>query len=199
MKNKRISIPNILTFIRLLLVPAYWVLFFNSSVWWALGVFVLASVTDVLDGRIARKYNMITPLGKVLDPFADKIMQISVMLSIVIHGALHYVFAVLIIIKETYMIVCSFLLLKKDIVVYSNIFGKTATVALFISFFVMFLEIGFQQSGLAVWQTMNVVGTILVAISLVLSWIAAVMYTVKVVQQLKGKKLDGNQKIDIKF
>ena len=198
MKNKRINIPNILTLIRLLLVPVFWLMFFNASVWWALAIFVFASLTDILDGYIARKYNMITDIGKVMDPFADKLMQISVMFCVVIHGALHWIFAVLILIKESYMIICSFLLLKKNVVVYSNIFGKLATVALFVGFFIVFVGIGMQVTGSAIWQTMNLLGTIVVSVAMVCSWFAAIIYTAKIIKQLKGKNLN-EEEIDIKF
>lgn len=197
MKNKRINIPNILTLIRLFLVPVFWLLFFNTSVWWAMAIFILASLTDVLDGYIARKYDMITSIGKVMDPFADKLMQISVMLCVVIHGALHWIFAVLILIKESYMITCSFLLLKKKVVVYSNIFGKLATVAVFVGFFIVFIGIGMQATG-SDWQTVNLVGTVVVAIAMVCSWFAAVIYSAKIIKQIKGKNLNEEQ-IDIKF
>lgn len=199
MKTKKVNIPNLLTFLRLLLVPVYWILYFNVSVWWAMGVFTFASFTDVLDGYIARKYDMITPIGKVLDPFADKIMQISAILSIVVDGALHVVFAVLIAVKEVYMIVCGMLLLRKKVVVHANAYGKIATVIMALGFLAVFIGLGLKESGNALYGVINTIGCVVLGVAIVFSWIAAVVYTVMTVKQLKGRKLDGKEEIDLKY
>ena len=83
------NIPNILTIFRIVLVPIYLLIFFSdlpNKVLLAGLVFILAGVTDVLDGYIARKNNLITKLGTVLDPFADKLMSFTVLLSFTIAG-----------------------------------------------------------------------------------------------------------------
>ncbi|MBR6889528.1 MAG: CDP-alcohol phosphatidyltransferase family protein, partial [Clostridia bacterium] len=64
--------------IRLALIPVYWYFILNDQYYWALGVFAVASLTDVADGWIARKYNLITDFGKLMDPLADKLMSLSV-------------------------------------------------------------------------------------------------------------------------
>ena len=78
-KKKRVNLPNILTIVRILLVPVFVVLLALNDVWEymkyiALGVFVLSAITDYLDGIIARKKNLITRFGKLMDPLADKIL-----------------------------------------------------------------------------------------------------------------------------
>ena len=75
------NIPNLLSIFRLALIPVFAVVIFSpipNSALWACLIFLLSGATDVLDGYIARKYNMITNVGKVLDPLADKLMQITV-------------------------------------------------------------------------------------------------------------------------
>ncbi|MBP5231564.1 MAG: CDP-alcohol phosphatidyltransferase family protein [Clostridia bacterium] len=132
-------IPNILSFIRLLCVPAFILLFFNDHVWAACGIFVFASATDVLDGWLARRFQWITKLAKLLDPIADKANQITVLVCITIRakmtGAPTYpvVLTVLIIllVKEFLMIAGGWLLLRKKIVVYALWYGKLATVLFF--------------------------------------------------------------------
>lgn len=199
MKRQIFNVPNILTFIRLALVPIYWIAYFSWSVWWAFGIFALASLTDVLDGIIARKFDLITPLGKVLDPFADKIMQMSAMLSVVIDGRLHALFATIIIVKELYMIICSAFLYKRKVVVYANIYGKLATVGMALGFVTMFTGIGLDESKIAAGTTVIGVGTVILGLSLVLSVTACVIYTVKILKQLKGKLPSGNEEVNIKL
>ena len=78
------TIPNVLTMIRLALIPLYWVLMVRGQTYQALAVYVAASLTDLADGYIARKYHQITNFGKLMDPVADKVMVLSVMLSMVL-------------------------------------------------------------------------------------------------------------------
>ena len=82
--RKNLNVPNVLTMIRLLLVPVYVVLFVSGQKYAALVTFLAASLTDLLDGRIARKYNLITDFGKLVDPFADKVMVLTALLSMAI-------------------------------------------------------------------------------------------------------------------
>ena len=133
-------IPNILSAIRILCVPAFILLFFNGYVWAACGVFVFASGTDVLDGWLARRFNWITELGKVLDPIADKLNQITVLLCITIRAyqtdaptfPIVLTVFIILILKEFLMIAGGWLLLrKKKIVVYALWYGKLATVLFF--------------------------------------------------------------------
>ena len=196
MNKKIFNVPNILTFIRLLLVPVYWVAFFHLSIWIALSVFLVAFITDWLDGMIARRTNTITNLGKVLDPFADKCMQISAMISVVVIGKLHFVFAILIVVKELFMIISGAFLYQKHVVVYANVFGKLATVLTMVAFLLIYVSIGIVGDASA---TLLTIGTAVMIVALICSYVAFVVYTVKTVQQLKGKKLDGTENIDIKF
>ncbi len=129
--KKNLNVPNVLSLIRLLLVPVYLILFVRGQKTAALIVFAAACFTDLLDGRIARKYNLITDLGKLLDPVADKVMILTAMFSMTIgNDAIHAVIpwaAVLVVLaKELMMIAGGALLLKHGIVVYSSMVGKVA-------------------------------------------------------------------------
>ena len=199
MKREVFNVPNVLSFIRLALVPVYWIAYFSWSVWWAFGIFVLASLTDYLDGLIARKFNLITKLGKVLDPFADKLMQMSAMLSVVIDGKLHFIFAVVIIAKELFMITCAAVLYGRKVVVYANIYGKVATVYMALGFVTLFIGIGMANSMMSASGIVLTIGTVLLAIALVLSVFACVMYTIMTLKQLKGKLPSGDEEVDIIF
>ena len=86
-KRRLWTIPNVLTLIRLILVPVYWVLMLGYHLdYWALGAFLLASATDMLDGFLARRMQGITDFGKLMDPLADKLMVLSVLFTLLIRG-----------------------------------------------------------------------------------------------------------------
>ena len=81
----KMNLPNKLTMLRILLIPVFMVVLylgFPGSTYVALGIFIIASLTDLLDGWIARRFDMVTEIGKILDPLADKATQLSLMLCL---------------------------------------------------------------------------------------------------------------------
>lgn len=127
-------IPNILTSFRFLLIPVYIIVFLTdgSSKQFCAWIFVIASLTDVLDGYIARRFNMTTKWGQLMDPLADKLMQITVIVSLVYAGLVPMWFFKYLLIMETVMILAGAFLYKNKIYIKSNVFGKLNTVLLFI-------------------------------------------------------------------
>lgn len=120
-------IPNILTVLRLLLVPIFIVLFFAVAPIAALPVSWLAAITDVLDGYLARRNGWVSRFGKMLDPVADKLMQGALLLSLVVGGFLPWLFAIPFVLKELAQGVCGFLMLRRRrVVVVSRWYGKAA-------------------------------------------------------------------------
>lgn len=132
-------IPNILSSIRIAMVGLFAWLFLTTKIphpqnyLWALGVFVLAFVTDVLDGFLARTFNWVTPVGKLLDPLADKLMSITALIVILIgkwEGSLFWIYltlVILVVVKEILMVIGGMIMLKQRKVAYSDWYGKTAT------------------------------------------------------------------------
>lgn len=126
-KEKIINLPNILALIRLLLVPVVVWLIFKECMIAALIVFLSACLTDLLDGYIARHYKLITQLGTVLDPMADKVMAVFVVIAFTIKGVLPLVVTVVIFLKELLMLIGGILTAKNNrVVLPSNLFGKIA-------------------------------------------------------------------------
>lgn len=140
------NVPNALTMLRMALIPVYWVLFFTGHEYAALGTFAVASLTDVADGYIARKYNLITNFGKLMDPLADKLMSISVMLSLVIKGVVPWPILLILLLKEGFMVVGGMLLFRNDIVVYSHWIGKIAQLFVVLGLLACFFRDGLQTS-----------------------------------------------------
>ena len=126
---KKENIPNILTIIRFIFIPFIFTSVVNNDYLVALIIFTISAITDILDGYIARKYNYITDLGKLIDPLADKLTQVSLLLSLSILKILPWWIFAIVFIKECVMVISASLLYKrKDVVVYSKWYGKLATV-----------------------------------------------------------------------
>ncbi len=127
-KENVLNVPNALTVLRMAMIPVYWALMLKEHSLAALIVFVAASLTDLLDGYIARKYNLITDFGKLMDPLADKLMVLSVMLCLAIRGHSFWMWIALgiLLAKEGTMVVGGVILYRLDVVVYSIWIGKIA-------------------------------------------------------------------------
>lgn len=131
-KKKMKNIPNILSVIRIILVLVFVVVFFLPiSKIWALIVFLTAGATDVVDGFLARKFNWITDLGKILDPFADKLMQCTVLVCLCIENVVPIWFLLIFFAKEIMTLLLGFIAIRRrSVVVVSKWYGK-ASVCLF--------------------------------------------------------------------
>ena len=136
------NLPNFLTIIRLLLVPIMAYFLISRDFTLAILFYVLASVTDILDGYIARKYNLITDLGKILDPLADKLLQFSALMGLWIVDVIPFWITLVFFLKEIFMGLGAIKLLRRnDVVVSSKWFGKLSTILFFIAIvFSMFSE-----------------------------------------------------------
>src|SRR6516165_12051562 len=111
MSQLGLNLPNLISLGRLLLVPLAIVLILEGSYWGALWVFVVAGVSDAVDGFIAREFNRRTPLGALLDPLADKVLLVSVYVALGIAGQLWTWLVVLVVFRDI-MIVGGFLLVQ---------------------------------------------------------------------------------------
>ena len=125
------NIPNVLSVIRILLVFVFVAVFFSGHIYTALFVFLLAGATDVLDGWLARRNNWITHLGKILDPFADKLMQCTVLICLWIKKIIPIWFVIPFFAKELFTLIIGLVVIKRrSVVVVSKWYGKL-TVCLF--------------------------------------------------------------------
>ena len=143
MKEKIWTLPNILSFIRLLLVPATAVLIAQREIMWAFACFLVACLTDLLDGYLARSNGEVTKLGSVLDPLADKLMAMAVLISFAAAEILPLFVVIVILAKEACMLAGGAFLFSKKIIIPANKYGKIAGFLLNISiasgFFAMWL------------------------------------------------------------
>lgn len=176
------NVPNALSIFRLLLVPVFVLVFFsgadNAYVYAAL-IYVLAEVTDCLDGYIARKFNLITKLGRILDPLADKLMAFTVLVCIVIASRVPVWAAVLFFFKEALMGVGAIILYNNiEDVMPANITGKIANVVFFANCIILMFDKSISTAT----------ATIMISVALIISYVALLSYLTQFVGIFKRRK-----------
>ena len=136
------NLPNKLTVLRVALIPFFMasvLAYFNNHMIWALVVFALASVTDWLDGKIARRNNLVTTFGKFLDPLADKLLVMTAFICFTFERLIDPVAVVLILGREFMVTGLRLVVAKEGVVVAAGIWGKLKTAFTMVAFIVIML------------------------------------------------------------
>ncbi|MCM1282351.1 MAG: CDP-diacylglycerol--glycerol-3-phosphate 3-phosphatidyltransferase [Muribaculaceae bacterium] len=179
------NLPNRLTMFRVILIPFF--VFFLLAPYFAgygnyiaTAIFVVASFTDLLDGKIARKYNLVTNFGKFMDPLADKLLVCSAMICLIELKRIPAWVVIVIIARE--FIISGFRLIASDngVVIAASYWGKFKTVFQMVMVIVLILNI---SHPLFYW-----IGTVLIYVSLALTVISLIDYIVKNKEVLKDQK-----------
>ncbi len=136
--NRILTIPNLLSLFRIVLIPVFVVLYFNTDLaanyWYAVGTLLLSGLTDVLDGIIARRFHMVSDLGKVLDPAADKLTQAAMVICICINHFYLLPLVILFFIKEFLMVTGAMVLAQSGVKpVSARWWGKLSTVIVYLT------------------------------------------------------------------
>ena len=169
-----------MTVLRVIIVP-FFVFFMLTDTggaankWIALVLFCVASLTDMLDGKIARSRNLVTNFGKFMDPLADKLLVCSAMICMIPDGTLSAWFVIVIIARE--FIISGFRLVASDngIVIAASYWGKFKTVSQMFMIIVLIADLG---------GIFDVIGTVLIWLSLILTIVSLIDYVAKNVQVL---------------
>ncbi len=132
--NKILTVPNVLSFFRLALIPVIiWLYIAKGEYVLTAGLIVLSGATDVIDGFIARRFNMVSALGKALDPVADKLTQCAMLICLVFRFPLMLLPLGLLVVKELFSGITGLLIIKQSGKVYSALWhGKATTVLLYV-------------------------------------------------------------------
>ena len=143
-KKDILTIPNLLSLVRLVLIPVYIIIYLNAKseqdYYLAAAVLAVSCLTDLIDGKIARQFNMISTLGKILDPLADKATQFSLILCLAFKYPVLWYLIGLFVIKEGFQLVAGGINLKKGIMLKGALItGKICTTVLFISLILMIM------------------------------------------------------------
>ena len=161
------SIPNILSYIRIILIPVFIYLYVTAEntmdYYIAAAIILFSGITDFADGLIARKFNMITELGKALDPVADKLTQAAIIFSLTFRYHETIILVVLFVIKELFMGINDLILLKRGKKLDgAKWFGKLSTAVFYIA---MFLLIALPSLNILVVRIILTITGIFLAIS----------------------------------
>lgn len=176
------NLPNKLTMFRVILIP-FFVVFMLVDIttvnkWIALVIFIVASLTDLLDGRIARKYNLVTNFGKFMDPLADKLLVCSALICLVELEKLPAWMVIVIIARE--FIISGFRLIASDngVVIAASYWGKFKTTFQMVMICLLIADIA----------AISVITNVIVWIALVLTIVSLIDYLVKNKEVMKETK-----------
>lgn len=191
----KMNLPNKLTVLRVIMVPFFVFFLLESEFtewfkWVALGIFIVASLTDMLDGKIARKYNLVTNFGKFMDPLADKLLVCSALIALIELDAIPAWSTIIIIARE--FIISGFRLIaaEKGVVIAASYWGKIKTVVQMVMVCVMMLVVnthGFSNDGVEfysdaaakLYNGIEIAALVLLVASVALTIISLVDYLVK--------------------
>ena len=179
-QDKIINIPNLLTVVRIALLPVVVWRFTVDDMTGALLVYLAAMLTDAVDGIIARRFNQITALGKLLDPLADKLSLLTLLGLFVSDGQIPVWVLALMLIKEAALIIGGGVALKRGIIVYALPIGKVTTVGFVLSIIARFLE-------------QIVLADVLLWVSVALAMVALVWYSVDLMKKLHASQADSTK------
>lgn len=154
-KKELLTIPNLLSLFRLILIPVYVVIYLNATnandYFLAAAILAVSCLTDLIDGKIARHFNMISTVGKILDPLADKATQFTLIVCLAMrHSIIRYMVA-LFFVKELFQLVAGLLTIRKGKMLRGALItGKVCTTILFISLIIMVLMPDLPEKTIAI-------------------------------------------------
>lgn len=181
-QKKILTVPNLLSFFRLCLIPPIvWLYSVRQDYLWTLLVLILSSVTDIIDGFIARRFNMISDFGKALDPVADKLTQAAMLFCLVGRFSYMLVPLVLLVVKEVVTGITALISIKRTNVVKGAVWhGKLTTVALY----------SMMAIHLIWYNIPYAVSLILVGVCVGIMLMSFIMYAVQNFRAIKNKAFD---------
>ncbi len=170
------NLPNKLTILRTILIPFFLIFLYTdffgkANAYVAVAIFIIASLTDLLDGKIARRYNLVTNFGKFMDPLADKLLVCSALIALVDLGKIAAWIVIIIIARE--FIISGFRLVASDsgVVIAASYWGKFKTTFQMIMIISLILDLPIPY--------MDIINTVLIYAALVLTIISLVDYVAK--------------------
>lgn len=161
-KKDLFTIPNLLSLFRLVLIPVYIVIYLRADsvgdyyYYIAAGILAVSCLTDLIDGKIARHFNMISNVGKILDPLADKATQFTLIVCLTIKHPVLLILVALFVVKESFQLIAGFIILRKGKMLSGALLsGKICTTVLFISLILMVMFPHLKESTIQILTFIN--------------------------------------------
>ncbi len=198
----KMNVPNALTMVRIFCTPLMVLMFLlpiskGIGVFIALGIYVLACLTDFLDGHIARKYNLITDFGKFMDQIADKFITTTAMILVlfgkisVTANWLAVLMLLIVVLRDILISGIRMVAANNNVVIAADIFGKVKSFFLDLASMVLILYIGLTKvTNSDFLRYVQVFGLSLMIIGVVLSVVSCVNYTVSAIKQLSKPSIE---------
>lgn len=198
----KMNIPNTLTMVRIFCTPLLILMFLlpipqGIGVFIALGIYVLACLTDFLDGYIARKYNLITDFGKFMDQIADKFLTTTAMFLVLFGRVsitcnwLAVVMFLIVILRDILISGIRMVAANKNVVIAADIFGKVKSFFLDIASMVLILYVGLREVvSCDFLRYVQIFGLSLMIIGVVLTIVSCVNYTISAIKQLTKDEVE---------
>ncbi len=196
----KMNVPNALTMVRIFCTPIMVLLFLlpipnGVGVFTALGIYVLACFTDLLDGKIARKYNLITDFGKFMDQIADKFITTTAMILVLFEGIvwkwLAIVMLLVVVLRDILISGIRMVAANKNFVIAADIYGKVKSLFLDVASMVLMLYVGLTATCTCEFvEYVKWAGLALMIVGVALSVLSCVNYSVKAVKALTATEKD---------
>lgn len=197
MSKIKMNVPNILTMIRIFCTPIIVLMFLlpipnGIGVFVALGIYIFGCFTDLIDGKIARKYNLITDFGKFMDQIADKFITTTAMILVLFSGVTYTWLAVLmllvVVLRDILISGIRMVAANKNFVIAADIYGKVKSLFLDVSNMVLMLYVGLRAVSNADFVgIVRYIGLAIMLVGVVLSIISCVNYTMKASKVIVGE------------
>jgi len=161
-KKDILTVPNLLSLFRLFLIPVYVLIYLNAQeatdYFLAAAILAVSCLTDLIDGKIARHFNMISTIGKILDPLADKATQFTLILCLALQHPVLWYLVVLFVIKESFQLIAGSIRFRKGIMLKGALItGKVCTTILFLSLIIMVLMPDLDATAIQIITTVDLV------------------------------------------
>ncbi len=198
----KMNVPNTLTMVRIFCTPLMILMFLlpipqGIGVFIALGIYVLACITDFLDGYIARKYNLITDFGKFMDQIADKFLTTTAMFLVlfgrvaVTYNWLAVIMFLVVVLRDILISGIRMVAANKNVVIAADIFGKVKSFFLDVASMILILFVGLREvCSCDFLMYVQVFGLSLMIIGVALTIVSCVNYTVSAIKQLTKQEVE---------
>ncbi|MBR2639995.1 MAG: CDP-diacylglycerol--glycerol-3-phosphate 3-phosphatidyltransferase [Oscillospiraceae bacterium] len=179
------NLPNILTILRIIMIPFFVAAFLTAKIsdWVTLSIFVIAAITDALDGYIARKQNIVTDFGKLMDPLADKLMVMAAFICFTAAGIIHPLITVFVMAREFFVTGLRSIATSKGKVIAADIWGKAKTVSQYTAIIVILVKSATHSAN---ESFLGILAVVCIALMTALTLISVLNYCLKNKEFFKG-------------